>query len=97
MTSRQRLTQFGIDSHHGTAGLLQELADMECFPGWDEYFSHPASLSMPLGNPSPEEEVKNNTATPYDSKDLTSIQRQIPAGLAPYGSEIHLISHTLEY
>lgn len=62
---------FGTDVHCGTAGSLQELADMDCFPGWDEYFQHPESLSMPAGGSLPEEEVNNNTANPYDSKDLT--------------------------
>jgi hypothetical protein len=72
-----------------TAGSLQELADMEYFPGWDEYFQHPESLSMPPGGLLPEEEANNKTANPYDSKDPTSIQCRAPAGLSPDGPAVH--------
>ena len=59
---------------------------MECFPGWDEYFQHPESLSTPPGCLLPEEEANNKTANSYDSKDSISIQCRTPAGLSPDGS-----------
>jgi hypothetical protein len=68
---------------------------MDCFPGWDEYFQHPASPSMPPGGLVPEEESKNKSANPYDSEALTSIQCTTPASVSLYGSALHLISHAL--
>ena len=70
---------------------------MECFPGWDEYFQHPTSLSMPPGGLLPEEESSNKTANPYDSKDLTSIQCQKSASVSPDGCALHLLKYALRY